>query len=140
MLTTVNLIGAQIRLFRLLFVTLVVGLLGGLKLGSSKGRGYLLLVGARAFADRAVELNVGACACPHDAERIFVLLMHVRTCLELTGLGVITGAVGTWRGLRTFARNTGNSATLCVLWDIEVLLGHADVRLGLGVDPFLCHG
>ena len=95
LVATVNLIRAQIRLFRLLFVT-SVGLSKSLVLSSDESAGHLLLLWARAVAGNAIELNVGACTCPHCRERIFVLLMHVWSSLKLTWLGVISGVVGAW--------------------------------------------
>jgi len=105
LIATVNLIGAQIRLLRLLFVT-SVGLSKSLVLSSDESAGQLLLLWTLAVAGSAIELNVGACACPHCRERIFVLLMHVWSCLELTWLGVISGIVSAWGSLRTVAGNT----------------------------------
>ena len=100
MIATVNLIGAQIRLLGLLFVT-SVGLSLSFLLSSDESAGHLLLLWTLAVAGNAIELDVGACACPHRRERIFVLLMHVWSCLKLSWLGVISGVVGARRRLRT---------------------------------------
>jgi hypothetical protein len=137
LIATVNLIGAQIRLLRLLFVT-SVGLSKSLVLSSDESAGHLLLLWTRAVAGNAIELNVGTCACPHCCERIFVLLMHVWSCLELTWLGVITRVVGAWRRFRTVTGNALDTAVNGVLRHVQVLLWHAHVSLGLVVGSLGC--